>query len=361
MKRALLIATIASGAVFLFASRAPSPHAAISPPPTRVGANAVWTPSPGVLSDIRQVCSAGDSGQQKACFLDSMKSAGASDEAAAFVKSFAANGLAYVRAFRDTGRVDIAYIEYLFRANELDGVLLVNGTPPIINVDDYKLLSQEDLRKNADYAALLQKYPKVSVFPGDRYHTEKPTHGFWPHGFQEFQVEYLLLDGCHACARLGTLVVGFDFDESNRFAKARVLKVLTSDDADRDSTERSDEDRPLLSRRPEPGSLEDAKESKINPTEIHSKVGTSFTIVLAANHTTGYSWRLATPLDSNILKQLNENYSEDNSARIGSGGRELWTFEPLRKGTTHIEFEYARPFEKDAAPVNTAKYTVEIK
>ena len=127
MKRALLVATIASGAVFLFASRAPSPHAAISPPPTRVGANAVWTPSPGVLSDIRQVCSAGDPDQQKACFLDSMKSAGASDEAAAFVKSFAANGLAYVRAFRDTGRVDIAYVDYLFRANENNGVFLVNG------------------------------------------------------------------------------------------------------------------------------------------------------------------------------------------------------------------------------------------
>ena len=141
----------------------------------------------------------------------------------------------------------------------------------------------------------------------------------------------------------------------------RVLKVLTSDDADREKTKINDDDRPVLSRRPEPGSPEDAKESKINPTEIHSKVGTSFTIILAANHTTGYSWRLAKPVDSKILKQLSETYSEDNSARIGSGGRELWTFEPLSKGTTDIEFEYARPFEKDAAPVNTAKYTVEIK
>ena len=107
-----------------------------------------------------------------------MKSAGASDEAMAFVKEFAANGLAYVRAFRDTGRVDIAYIEYLFRANDLDGVLLVNGTPPIIDVDDYKFLSQEDLRKNDDYAALLQKYPNVNVFPGDRYQTGEPKN--WP-------------------------------------------------------------------------------------------------------------------------------------------------------------------------------------
>ena len=290
-----------------------------------------------------------------------MKSSGASEEALAFVKEFAANGLAYVRAFRDTGHVDIAYIEYLFRANDLDGVLLVNGTPPIIDVDDYKFLSKEDLRKSADYATFLQKNPNANVFPADRYHTEQPVESSSDNGRQSFEVDYLILNGCHACARIGTLVVGFDFDESGRFVKTRVLKVLTSDDADRESAEISEEDRPMLSRRPEPGSPEDAKESKIDPTEIHSKVGTSFTIILPANHTTGYSWRLAKPVDSNVLKQLSETYSEDNSTRIGSGGRELWTFEPLRKGTTDIEFEYARPFEKGAAPVNTAKYKVEIK
>ena len=118
-----------------------------------------------VLSDIRRKCTEGDPAQHEACFLDAMKSAGASDEAMAFVKEFAANGLAYVRAFRDTGRVDIAYIEYLFRANDLDGVLLVNGTPPIIDVDDYKFLSQEDLRKNDDYAALLQNIPTSASSP----------------------------------------------------------------------------------------------------------------------------------------------------------------------------------------------------
>jgi hypothetical protein len=160
-----------------------------------------------------------------------MKSAGASPEAMAFVREFAPNGLAYVRAFRDTGRADIAYIEYLFRANDLDGVLLVNGTPPIIDVDDYKFLSQEDLRKNADYAALLQKYPNLSVWPADRYHTEKPTCGFYPHGFQECEVEYLLQNGCHACARVGTVVAGFDFDESSRFVQVHVIKVRPGGDA----------------------------------------------------------------------------------------------------------------------------------
>src|SRR5271163_1560097 len=153
MKRTLLIAALfccitAAG----FAAHAQSPSTSASPTPAfRVDAKAVWNPSPSVLSDIRKVCSAGDPSQQKACFVDSMRSAGASAEAVEFVKEFASNGLAYVRAFRDTGRISIVYIEYLFRANEMDGVLLVNGTPPMIDVDDYKYLSQEDLRKNGDY------------------------------------------------------------------------------------------------------------------------------------------------------------------------------------------------------------------
>jgi predicted secreted protein len=325
---------------------------------SRITAKAVWTPTPEQLSDIRRKCTEGDPAQHETCFLNAMKSAGASDEAMAFVKEFAANGLAYVRAFRDTGRVDIAYIEYLFRANNLDGVLLVNGTPPIIDVDDYKFLSQEDLSKNDAYAALLQKYPNVNVFPGDRYHTDWPKTILSSAG-QKFEVSYLLLNGCHACEGIGTAIMAFDFDSHGRFAKARLMDVQTGGDSNK--AELSDEDRPVLSRRPEPGSPEDAKESKINPTEIHSKVGTSFTIILPANHTTGYSWRLAKPVDPNVLTQLSKTYSEDNSTRIGSGGRELWTFEPLRKGTTDIEFEYARPFEKNAAPVNTAKYKVEIK
>ena len=251
----------------------------------------------------------------------------------AFVKEFAANGLAYVRAFRDTGRVDIAYIDYLFRANDLDGVLLVNGTPPIIDVDDYKFLSQEDLRKNDDYAALLQKYPNVNVFPADRYHTEQPKYELWTTAFKNFDVDYLLQTAAMPARGLARCVVGFDFDESGRLRRNACPQSSPSDDADHEKTKINDDDRPVLSRRPEPGSPEDTKESKINPTEIHSKVGTSFTIILPANHTTGYSWRLAKPVDSNILKQLSETYSEDNSARIGSGGRELWTFEPLSKGT----------------------------
>lgn len=321
-------------------------------PAPGITAKAVWSPSSSEISEIRRKCSEGGPAQHETCLLDSMKAAGASAEAVAFVKEFAPeHGLAYVRGFRDTGRVSIAYIEYLFRANDLDGVLLVNGTPPFIDVDE-KFIFREDLRKNADYATLLKNYPNASVFPADRYH-ERAEEAAGGNGRQSFQIEYLILNGCHACASIGTLLASFEFDESGHFDGVRALKVRPGGEADAD--------RPVLSRRPDDGSPENAKEGKLDAMEIHSKPGSSFTIVLAANHTTGYSWRLAKAPRADLLRKVNDVYEEDSSGRVGAGGKEMWTFEALGTGTTDIEFEYARPFEKDAAPVNTAKFHIIIE
>lgn len=342
MTRAIFTALAVCCATFgWFAAFAPPlGHAAPAADSTlRITAKSVWTPTPQQLSEIRRQCTEGDPTQHEACFLDAMKAAGASDESMAFVKAFAVgDGLAYIRAFRDTGRVDIAYIEYLFRANDLDGVLLVNGTPPIIDVDDYKFLSQEDLRKNDDYAALLQKYPNVNVFPADRYHTELPVANSTANEGQEFQVEYLLQDGCHACARVGTLIVAFDFDSTGRFTEVSALGV-----------------------RPNP-KPDDAQPSvRKRPSTIESKVGDTFTIPLEANHTTGYSWRLAQSPDSAILKQLGEKYEEDSSGRVGAGGVETWTFQAMSRGSTTLVFEYVRPFEKGVPPAKTSRFKITIQ
>jgi len=188
------------------------------------------------------------------------------------------------------------------------------------------------------YAALLLKYPNVSVFPADRYHTELPVATSASNGGQEFQVEYLLQDGCHACARLGTLIAAFDFDSSGRFTEVSALGV-----------------------RPNP-KPDDAQPSvRKRPSTIETKVGDTFTIPLEANHTTGYSWRLAQPPDPAILKQAGEKYEEDNSGGVGVGGVETWTFQAMAKGATTLVFEYARPFEKNVPPAKTSKFRITIK
>src|SRR5271154_3657314 len=112
MTRAILVAAALCSSVFgwllsdvrlLAADRSEPASDSVA----RITAKAVWNPTSEELANIRKKCTEGAPPEHEACFIDAMKSAGASDEAMAFVKEFADHGLAYVRAFRDTGHVDI--------------------------------------------------------------------------------------------------------------------------------------------------------------------------------------------------------------------------------------------------------------
>jgi hypothetical protein len=177
----------------------------------------VWNPSLETLAAIREKCGEGDPGNLNECFFAEMRATGASQQAVAFAKASVDNGLLYARAFRKAGPVDIAYIQYPFRANELDGVLFVNGDPAIINVDGEKFTSQSNFSQDPTYAALAKKHPQVSIWPGDRYHTNKPLVKDLGSGEQLFVVEYILRDGCHACAQIGAASLNFIFDKQGRF------------------------------------------------------------------------------------------------------------------------------------------------
>jgi hypothetical protein len=200
--------------LFLLPSK-PAASAQISAP--SVTSEVVWNPSPEILAAIREKCGKGDPGNLNNCFLTEMRAAGASQQAVAFAKAIVDNGLFYARAFRKGGPVDIAYIQYPFRANELDGVLFVNGDPAIIDVDSEKFASQSNFSKDPIYAALAKKHPQISIWPGDRYHTNKPLEKGLGSGQELFVVEYILRDGCHACAQIGTVSLNFTFDKQGRF------------------------------------------------------------------------------------------------------------------------------------------------
>jgi predicted secreted protein len=319
----------------------PTPH-----PVTRVSAAAVWNPPVDMLAAMRQKCGEADPTHMERCFLNEMKSAGASPEALAFAESLAASlGVVYLRAFRRLEKVDVAYIEYAFRANELEGVLLVNGNPSPIDVDDDRFTIDAEMRKNAAYAALAEQYPHISLWPGDRFDSKLPTMKSTGWGTQSFLVQYTLRDGCHACAVLGTATLAFNFDTQGNFQGARVSSVAAA------AAPRAAEIAPSSGGFDVAGGVE----------EIRVLAGKQFSITLAANRTTGYAWRLATPLDPVMLKQISNDYHAADSGALGAPGEEVWTFESIVQGTVQLNFEYVRPFEKNAKPVKTAKYSVVIE
>jgi hypothetical protein len=180
-----------------------------------VDQRALWQPGMQGMRDIRQVCgSARDFGD---CFARQMERQGASRQAVAFTNLIGNTG--YLRDFRDTGRVDIAYVNYPFRANENQGWLLVNGSPKVVDVDDLGNIPQSELMKNPQYAALARKYRNIAIFPGDRSGSAYPTVRPFGGG-QRFLVDYKLVDGCHACQQIGSLHMAFDFDGHGRFLGA---------------------------------------------------------------------------------------------------------------------------------------------
>ena len=312
------------------------------PANARITEVAVWNPSPDALAAIRTKCGeAGDPSRIENCFLGEMKSAGASAEAVAFSRSAADIGVIYMRAFRKVGPVDVAYIQYVFRANELDGIFLVSGDPSPIDVDDDDVLPKARLQGNAAYSQLAGQFPNVSIWPGDRVDAKLPALVDTGWGTQTFAVDYILRDGCHACATIGTATVDFVFDTDGKFQGAKVTTVKASEGTS--------------------GSSGAGSFGAAGVEEIRALVGKEFSITLPANRTTGYSWRLATKLDPATLTLISTTYNASTSGRVGASGEEVWTFSAPTKGTTQLAFEYVRPFEKDAPPAKTAKFSVVVE
>jgi predicted secreted protein len=315
-------------------------------PAERVSGSAVWNPAPEALAAVRQKCGEADPTHIERCFLNEMKAAGASPEALAFAESLAASlGVVYLRALRRGERVDVAYIEYAFRANELEGVLLVNGIPSPIDVDDDRFTPDGEMRKNAAYATLAEQYPRISVWPGDRLDGKLPMVTSTGWGVQTFLVQYILRDGCHACAVVGTATLAFNFDTQGNFQGARVASVVAAAAPQAAAIPTSSTGFDVA------GGVE----------QIRVLAARQFSITLNANHTTGYNWRLAKPLDPATLRQISEDYHAAASDAVGAPGEEIWTFESVAAGTVELVFEYVRPFEKDAKPVKTAKYSIAIE
>ena len=201
-------------------------QAAFPPAPAdaaRIGADAVWSPPGDFLSRFHETCDAQRGPEFSECFLEQMRKAGAPPPVLAFGRR--TGGMGYLRAFRDTGKVDVAYAEYPFRANENQVCLLVNGQPSWIDVDDPTMLDRKALAADRNWLAILQKYPKAMLFPSDRGGPALPVARRFRDGRQEFAVDYRALDGCHACAAVGTVRLVFRFDASGKFLGTAVESV----------------------------------------------------------------------------------------------------------------------------------------
>jgi inhibitor of cysteine peptidase len=80
--------------------------------------------------------------------------------------------------------------------------------------------------------------------------------------------------------------------------------------------------------------------------ELSIKAGDSFTVTLCSNPTTGFQWESAVISDPSVLTETKHQFfGPEDENLVGAAGRDVWTFQALKKGTSNISIDYSRPWE----------------
>eukprot|EP00291_Cryptomonas_curvata_P024223 CAMPEP_0172173708 /NCGR_PEP_ID=MMETSP1050-20130122/13228_1 /TAXON_ID=233186 /ORGANISM="Cryptomonas curvata, Strain CCAP979/52" /LENGTH=130 /DNA_ID=CAMNT_0012845541 /DNA_START=80 /DNA_END=472 /DNA_ORIENTATION=+ len=88
-------------------------------------------------------------------------------------------------------------------------------------------------------------------------------------------------------------------------------------------------------------------------------LGDQFTVTLASNPTTGYTWEISKA--SALLKKVDSKYipTDSQPGLVGGGGKDVYTFKTVGTGPGEIIFSYKRSWE--AASLSEATFSFDIK
>ncbi len=95
--------------------------------------------------------------------------------------------------------------------------------------------------------------------------------------------------------------------------------------------------------------------------EVQVPAGSTFTVTLCSNPSTGFGWEEAKIADTAAVEQVSRESKAGQSSAPGSPGSEAWTLKALKKGTTQISFAYSRPWEGGEKGVWTLQLDVEVQ
>lgn len=198
-----------------------------TPAGKKFGKEAVWHPravdEQKTWQDMQQcgaMMAGGSPGSFETCTADAMRKHGAPDAAIAF--NNAAGGNAYAIRFMPFGKVDVIEGINPFQANTNDQLFFVNGDPDVVIADEVAM--KLDAKTNDDFRMLLKKYPDAFLLPHAEVDSLRPMVASG--GGDAFGVDLIIVNGCHACARLGRAIVEYDFDPAGKFQGARIRQVV---------------------------------------------------------------------------------------------------------------------------------------
>jgi len=227
---ALLLITIVAVSVGMQAQAGNAGANAEAASGQKITASAVWQPPSDFISKTQNLCqkSAGPISFPE-CFLNQIASSGAPAPAVGFSRMLfeqSVGQVGIVSAFKGYGTVDAAQVLYPLRANDNYALLLVNGDPNIVDVDDLQKLDRSAMEQDPKFQALKQKYPQADVMPGDRSGSSPwPQTKPLPDGGTQFIFAYPLVNGCHACERVGSVRFAWEFDSAGKFLRTTYIPM----------------------------------------------------------------------------------------------------------------------------------------
>ena len=137
--------------------------------PPKIDGSAVWQIPPQFLAKAHAACdkSPGDG----KCLIAQMAKAGAPTAAVSFTRELYKQNhgeFGIMTGYQPQAPLAIAWITYPLRANTNYGLLLVNGQPSIVNVENLQLLDRKTMQQSSQFQDLKNQFPKVDLWPGDR-------------------------------------------------------------------------------------------------------------------------------------------------------------------------------------------------
>ena len=96
--------------------------------------------------------------------------------------------------------------------------------------------------------------------------------------------------------------------------------------------------------------------------QVEVAVGGSVIVILESNASTGFQWVLVNIGDETVLKNVANTYeAPEDTGMVGVPGKEIWTFDALKKGTSTIAMEYSQPWPNGTKAAETFDLIVVVK
>lgn len=93
-------------------------------------------------------------------------------------------------------------------------------------------------------------------------------------------------------------------------------------------------------------------------TRFEVQPGERFTVVLESNAGTGFSWLLERPLDTDVVREIENVHVDPDTDVVGAPGRQEITFEAVGDGSTFIQLWYIRSFDDPPEAGDRAQFEV---